>query len=454
MYNFGPEAAQNDTELLSYFHTTKQVRTLINPNISTQEKNCIFSARPGGGKTALVKWLESGRHKRRFLVLPTSRTRMVVDDKKPNIEDYRNLISAELFTWVISEINTRYKLSEDLKNDCNKFYQWLWVDSVKKFFSEKFEGLSILGYGFSLKAAERNEYLKEIREKNKVGNASDLLKRIADEVKPMIAIEDPELIVGEGLQEDVTRDNAIRIGAFLSVLANLHCLEFQVVVFVKEHILQGVQKYYGDFSHFEGLIDALRWSENDLIEMLKLRVTNRLNLHWNTVFSVSQKYFKMEILPFMINGPRDLIFVCNRAGKEDQRISEANLENSLNSLRATKWSQIANQYNSLWPGINILASTVCDLVSLTHKDKPISRDEFKSILKKDFSKPGTALHGLRSHNNWMSTMLWATPSIEERLFYIGCLSYVKSGKKEYSWAGRSINEFNRAEKIFVNPLFV
>ena len=168
MFNFGPEAAQNDTELLSYFHTTQQVKTLINQKISTQDKDCIFAVRPGGGKTALVKWLNSEEHQHNVLVLPTSKTRFITDDSKPNIEDYRNLISAELYAWMISESLEKFKLSEPLREKLKEYFKWSWTEPIKGFFKGKFEGLTILGFGFSLKASDRKSYLKEIREKRKL----------------------------------------------------------------------------------------------------------------------------------------------------------------------------------------------------------------------------------------------------------------------------------------------
>ena len=453
MFNFGPEAAQNDTELLSYFHTTQQVKTLINQKISTQDKDCIFAVRPGGGKTALVKWLNSEEHQHNVLVLPTSKTRFITDDSKPNIEDYRNLISAELYAWMISESLEKFKLSEPLREKLKEYFKWSWTEPIKGFFKGKFEGLTILGFGFSLKASDRKTYLKEIREKNKIAEASELLKQISEEIKLVLVIEDPELIVGEGLQEEITRDNSIRIGAFLSVVNTLHSLGIQVVTFVKEHILQGVQKNYGDFSHFEGSITGLKWTEKDLMDMLLLRIKTRFNQDWNNVFEMSQKKFKSEILPFMINGPRDLIFVCNQAGKGNGKVSKISLEKSIHSLRASKWIQIENQFSVLWPGIHLVASTVCELISKNAQDNPISRENFREILKTDFSSTGTPLHSLRNHESWMFTMLWATPSIEERLFYLGCIGYLSGDQKIYSWYGRSINEFNQANQIFINPLF-
>lgn len=453
MFNFGPEAAQNDTELLSYFHTTQQVKTLTNQKISTQDKDCIFAVRPGGGKTALVKWLNSEEHQNNVLVLPTSKTRFITDDSKTNIEDYRILISAELYAWMISESLGKFKFSESLCDKLNEYFKWSWTEPIKSFFNGKFEGLTILGFGFSLKANERKAYLQDIRGKNKITEASELLKEISNEVKLILVIEDPELIVGEGLQEETTRDNSIRIGAFLSVVNTLHSLGIQAVTFIKEHILQGIQKYYGDFSHFEGSISGLRWTEKDLMDMLLLRIRTRFEQDWNNVFEMNQKKFRSEILPFMINGPRDLIFVCNQAGKSNGKISNTSLERSINSLKASKWIQIENQFNPLWPGIHLVSSTVCELISNHVQDKPISRERFHELLQADFKLPGTPLHSLRNHEPWMFTMLWATPSIEERLFFLGCIGYVSGDKKIYSWYGRSINEFNQADQIFINPLF-
>ncbi|MGD0751917.1 MAG: hypothetical protein ABSA23_10985 [Anaerolineales bacterium] len=148
MFEFGPLAAQDDPDILGYFQKTKQVKKII---LSEKpQKNFIFVSRPGGGKTALVKWLEGGDHGRRVISIRSDEVRMIIDDD-PSVtsEDHRTLMAAELFVGILMEVKKMECLSAPLQEECTGFLSNLKWKSVEGFFKHKFEGISILGYGFS-----------------------------------------------------------------------------------------------------------------------------------------------------------------------------------------------------------------------------------------------------------------------------------------------------------------
>lgn len=450
MINFGPLAAQDDPDILSYFHVTHQIKELVSRNAG--ENKFIYVTRPGGGKTALVKWLENSNFNRKVIAITPNKVRFSAEDGDTHTsEDQRLLITAELFTGFILEVKKMDILSEELQNECKAYSTSTWLKGLGKIVSERFEGISILGNGFSLKADVRRAYLREIRKESIVDKASVILKKIVDESNVLVVVDDPEFIVGSGT-EDVSSANAIRIGAFLSVLQKLNSLGVQVIIFVKEHIIQAVQENYRDFSHFEDRIEELIWTSYDLCEIINLRLKYRLGKSWNEVFSMDQKEFETLVIPHLINGPRDLLSVCNMAGDSTTPISRSSILRSLQGLKILKWKEIAVQYKEQWPSIDLVAKTIIKLLTEKFSDKKITKEQLKLTIEENFQNPDSDLFKLRKIG-WINTALWDTPSLEERLFLIGCLGYIYDNNYFYSWAGRSLTNFRHASKVFISPLF-
>lgn len=452
MYDFGPNAAQDDPDLLKYFHITKQVSNLFTLD-SNFTSRCIFVARPGSGKTALVKWLESEAQQRNVLLVKPSETRFVIEDNYSNVEDYRILISAELLTGILSEAKKKQWLSKNLLEEFDEFSKLEWLKSKGESLLKKFEGLTFLGFGFTLKADDRKSYMEEIRRSKTIEKLRDLVAKLAKEIRITLVVDDPEFIASIGL-DDVSEPNAKRIGAFLSVLNHIHSLGIRVVVFTKEHILQSIQEYYRDFSHFENRIEGLEWTREDFSDMLILRMEKRFNGKWSDVFDITPEEFQKIVLPCLINGPRDLLTICNTAGQSGLKISKAILEKSINAYRTTKWRDIRTQYSTQWPSIDVFARAVITLVSGKFGNKLIKPAQFRLAVEEEFQSPGTSLHDLRKQEDWINTALWASPSIEERLYLIGVLGYNFQQLKYFPWSGRSLERFRLADAYFISPLFL
>jgi hypothetical protein len=450
MYDFGPLAAQDDTNLLKYFHQTRQVQALLS-NVK-KPTNCIFVARPGGGKTALVKWLEAQQTRRRVILMRPEENQLVAPDDDFNLEDNRILIQVELYTGVISELIKRGWLSNDLQTKCNDYIKKEWAKSINTFFKEKFEGLSILGCGFTLKASDRRNYLGVIKRTKKLSKVSQLMELVSKKMKLIVVSDDPEAMVTKGLHE-VSRDNAIRNGAYLSVMTHLHALGCHVLLFVKEHVLQSVLGYYTDSSHFEDRIEGIKWTQEDLMDLLNLRLSKRLGKKWEEVFSLNQNTFCKKVLPFLINGPRDLLFICNNAGKINKTIKGESINRIIETLRNNKWNEIKKQFGVQWPKISKFAQSVIEILVEEHRTKTISRDKFKLTFEEAFENPQTKLHELRSKEDWINFCRYGSPNVNEILFFIGCLGYTFQGRKVYPWEGRSLEQFRTSSSIFISPLF-
>lgn len=451
MFDFGPLAAQHDPRILEYFHTTGQIsRLLANPE---KNRSFILVARPGGGKTALVKWLEKGTNSERVITINSEVARFVIEnDSIATHEDHSLYISSELYRLLISEVVEKSSVSEKLKSEC-KDYLDSTVDSIKSLFKDKVVGISLAGFGYSLKPTEKQSYLDIIRKEHKIPKAKIIINKIVDEKKIILVVDNPESIVGKGLN-DVTDENGIRIGSFFSSLAELKDLGVQVIVFVKEHIMQLVLNSYSDSSHFKDQILSLEWTEGELLDLINQRVEKRINSKWENVFEISQEDFKSLVFPYLINGPRDLISICNKAGEGDGRITHNDLKQGINKLQNEKWREILQEFKKQWPCVDQFSRVIIGIAKREIKTNQFSKDQFIKVVSHDFEKPDTALNQLRKKEEWINSALMDPPPVDERMFIIGALGYIYKGIKYYPWSGQSIDRYNLAKNIFISPLLI
>ncbi len=449
MYDFGPLAANDDPRILDYFHTTNQISELLaNPE---SKRSFLIVARPGGGKTALVTWLKNGPNSKRVITIDSSVARFLIDnDSIATHEDQSLFFSSELYRILFSKVIAKEDVSESLRSECNDYLNSIY-EALKKTLG-KVNSISFAGFGFSLKPEEKRSYLDIIRKEQKITKAKPIIQRIAKEQKFILSIDNPESIVGKGLNV-VTTENGIRIGSFFSSLAELKNLGIQVIVFVKEHIMQLVLNSFSDASHFKDQILSLEWTEKDLIELINLRVEKRISSNWENVFDITKDEFKRLVFPNLINGPRDLISVCNRAGDGKGRITSHDLKQGINNLRNDKWREIQLEFINQWPGVDQFSRVIIEIINKEISSKEFTKDQFINVIKNEFEKPDTALNQLRKKEDWINSALLDPPPVDERMFIIGVLGYIHDKTKYYPWSGQSVDRYRLANKVFISSLF-
>jgi hypothetical protein len=443
--------AQTDPDLLRYFHVTRQARNFL--DFKRPQPAFLFVARPGSGKSALLRWLEAEQGQHTALIIRSDKTRISAEDARPNTGDIRTMVAAELYASLISETVDRKIGSESARRQGAAFLKSGWTAVVGGFFKRKFGGLSILGCGFTLKPSDRRDYLQELRRTGGVETAREALKQIALTARIALVIDDPKYIVGEGL-DDVTPENGLRLGAFLSVLSDLHAIGVRVVVFLKEHILQNTREHYPDFRHFSDRIEGLEWSSEDLVEMLTRRVHSRIKAKWGDVFSLDEKRLTKEVFPKLINGPRDLLSLCNTVGKRDAKITSEQLARAVGALKNEKWAELRLYYGKQWPQIDQFARAMIDQLRARHGDNHLPPGKINEEFASAYGDPDSAIHSLRRKITWVDSAKYENPPVDERLFLIGCLGFIKDNSTSYPWAGREVEAFALADLHFVSPLFI
>jgi hypothetical protein len=458
MYDFGPLGAQNDDRLLEYFHITKQTRALVDPNYTPRP--FIFVARSGTGKTALQLWLKGKKPGDLAVFISSGDTKLYDPDPRQNPGDLKLLMGVEFFTALISEIDQQRAVQGDLDRRAKEFLRRDWLGELGTLLPARLTGRLILGWGFTLEPSQRQKYLQKIRHENRLPKAASVLRGLAQEVQVFLVFDDPEEIVGEGL-DFLTTENAIRLGALLYVLTNLHAIGVRVILFLKEQIFQNVRKHYQDYSQVADRVEGLSWTQDDLISMLEDRIQARFGTTWSDVFAFSKAQMAQQVLPLLVNGPRDLLHLCNTAGSNtDSTITLEDLLRGVDDLREERYDDMGRLYQQ-WPNIEqLVRALIRELTTQSDRDD-LETNVIRSVFAELFSDPDSEVFELRmrerelpTSKKWIDKAMYGAPRIDEILFMIGCFGYVQAGRRVFPWESRDIAQFRRATKHFIAPLFV
>lgn len=450
MIYFGPLAAQDDPQIQDYYHITAQCQKVIEGTSSGTE--FIFSSRPGAGKTAFVAKLSSLANKPVSIVIKPENTQLATEDDNLNVEDHKILIEHELLAALVSELHVRGFLKGELDKEWSTYFKQQLAKTVEGFFGERFQGISILGCGFTLKPSERLQYLAAIKRSHALPKLRAIFTRILTSTKPLVVIDNPESLVAKGMDE-ISADNSKKLGAFLSVLGGLHGMGCPTAVFVKEYVLQSVLEQYIDVVHYSDGIASIQWNRDDLLNLIDLRVKKRLKIKWGTAFAMSEDALADYLFPLLVNGPRDLLLVLNTAGKQADKISKEHLQASIQTLRTQRLADCERQYGRKWTKISQVVKAVLASIPSSKRNQTISKDQLVEFIRQEHQKPGSNLHSLRKSIDWVNTAMWDEPSIDSRLYLCGCVGFELHDRKIYPWMGGTLSEYREAKRVFVSQLF-
>ena len=178
-----------------------------------------------------------------------------------------------------------------------------------------------------------------------------------------------------------------------------------------------------------------------------------MKIGWDDVFEINQKKFAALVFPNLINGPRDLLFICDKSKNCSGQISKQVLLNSIEILKNSKWNQIKSEFGINWPKIDLFAKNIIDLIH-DGKSNFIAKDKMKEIIKSALQDSQSELYKLRNQEDWINGSLNGEPSIEDRLYFIGVIGYKLNNDIYYPWSGRFIDRFHQSSEIFISPLLI
>ena len=448
MINFGPLAAEHDPDIGIYYHVTSQCKRLIDRKNTATE--FIISSRPGAGKTAFVGKLSSNDKSSTAVVIQPENTQLLTEDDELNIEDHKILVEHELLAALLAELHNRGVLKGEGEKEWKTFFSTL-AKKAGRFVGDRFQGLSILGCGFTLKPSERLEYLAVLKRSNSIKQLRDIFGRTLDHVKPLVVLDNPEGLVTKGMDE-ISVTNSKKLGAFLSVLSKVHGLGCPTAVFIKEYVLQSVIEHYVDVVHFIDNIASIQWTRDDLSELVTLRIKKRLKSQWSAIFSMTEEALADYLFPLLINGPRDLLLVLNTAGKQNGKISKELLRSAIPALHKQRLADCERQYGRRWPRISDVVKAILTGIPEGKRKQVMVKEELTELIRQEHQKPRSNLHALRKID-WVNTVMWGEPTIDAKLYLCGCVGYEVNGKTTYTWMGGTVADYEQSNRVFVSPLF-
>jgi len=455
----GPPAADNDPDLLSYYYATSQVQSLLKAQVSKAHVSaapCILIAPPGSGKTALFRWLKDGTHAFDVVSVEARYFRPLPEEDKLAEPDVELILHYELSKFVLQrwlKLKPRRPGSESIRQAYKRSEESIlgWIGNT---LNKRFGGFDAFGFGLALNPPERRQYLQELRASGAADVMGELLLRAATTQRPLIvAVDNPEQIVVQ--PPDATEnDNALLTGVLLSVLEALHTKGVPILALTRDNILASVTSY-GDYGHFSYSSEWLTWTSDDLVGVIADRVDKRLQQPWNATFALTKEEFAQKVIPWVVDGPRDLILLCNTALKIGPNgvADLPSFQRSVEAILDHKLTVVEGHYNTQYPHIREYIEEAAAEVAVQHDDEDIGKEDLRRCIVNKSRESSSKLFALKRDQAWIDAMHPRTGRIEGLLYDIGVIGVVDAEGRRYAWTGRSPDRIHSADRVFLSPLF-
>jgi hypothetical protein len=156
--DFGQLSADGDPYILNYFHVTRQAGEIVDP--ARPFARCIFIGRQGSGKTAMTTWLASqATNTTTVLIIKPESHRILIEGKEPNKTDIRFMAKIELMVAIGQLLVNGKRLTGTLLQTAKRLCFDGWKAALGNAVDRVGAG-SAFGFGFTLKTAERDNYLR------------------------------------------------------------------------------------------------------------------------------------------------------------------------------------------------------------------------------------------------------------------------------------------------------
>ena len=184
-----------------------------------------------------------------------------------------------------------------------------------------------------------------------------------------------------------------------------------------------------------------------------MRVQKIFGVEWKNKFDLSKKVFSEEIFPLLVNGPRDLLILLNKAedNRTKSKITTDDLSEVAHFLRDEKYNEISRLYGGTYDGIDAFCREAINVVKTMQA--PLSTKLVDDTLNGSISDPEAPLHELRKKYDWIVNVQSGVPRASMILGALGAFAFISKGIKHFPWEGHSLDELDNSDEIELTPLF-
>lgn len=459
----GAPAAQRDHLLKKCFVRSEKIKRVL----SFGYPRNLLIGKKGSGKTAI--FLVGRGAKSKIATLRISPESHLLNAKgiALNHLQFADILKYEialecLRVWS-KDTNLVAKLSAQEKGAV-KAAMGDYFDRLKKL-GARVEGASAFGIGLSL--GTKADSMLEIVSKKDLKDLMPLLTTLISKgAKCLVLIDDPELLFG--YSEDPP---ANLIGGLLFAAADLSVIapkSLRVVVLLKLHIYHQIKRRtFEDIDHLRHNFEMLKWTEDRLEELLRLRIQKGLSNSKNGSeitnpwmylaggsSKTNAKKLRSHILDRLICGPRDLIWFASlildsqsASGAAGDVVEAAERKYSLDQL-----DQVELQYGNR--GFRDVSKVLSKLFDPAVNEVPLemSASEFEDFFRDRLS--AEELKKQREKHDWLEAQ---TPrTLSELLFDMGVLGFWSTLQSKFLLpydAASDRQGFAASKKWRINPAF-
>jgi hypothetical protein len=367
----GSDSAEKDIQvgLLDYFYQNPAYYSILN------EKKTIIVGNRGVGKSAIFKYIASEETKKGTIVLELS-------PEEYSYEILSNILKKEsdgswgkqssysiswqylLFNLIFKEIATKNKgfINGPLKNIYNYVRDNLKVRDINPIgvlisYLKRLEGIKVGKY--EAKIAQTKE-LQSLYGLEEIQNLVPDLIKVLEKTKVKVLID--ELDKGW----DNSEDSRYFVAGLFQAAQKMNSISnnLRVYVSIRQELFDNIPQIYDDAQKIREDIEVIRWSEDELLEFINLRILNSFpqtkdmssSDRWNLIFSEVLNYRNTKSYNYIIDRtqlrPRELLQFCKLCVENhntQETINYSSITSAEMDYSEQKIKDLASEYRFQYP---------------------------------------------------------------------------------------------------------
>lgn len=371
--NLGSDSAEKDIQigLLDYFYQNTAYNKILN-----QQKTIIVGNR-GVGKSAIFKYIASEEERKGTIVLELSPEEysyeILSSILKKESEGSWGKQSSYSISWQYLLYNLIFKALVNkkkglLSGSTKAIYNYVRdnlkdreVNPIGSLISylKRFEGIKVGEYEVDINRTKDLQSLYTLEEiKGLIPCLVDVLKK----TKVKILID--ELDKGW----DNSEDSKFFISGLFQATQKMNLISenLRVYVSIRQELFDNIPQIYDDAQKIREDIAVIKWNENELIEIIGLRILNSfpetkiLTNHerWNLIFSEVINYRKTKSYNYIIDRtqlrPRELLQFCKLCIEnhdKDELLNYSTIAKAEIDYSEQKIKDLASEYRFQYPNL-------------------------------------------------------------------------------------------------------